>query len=398
MMNRHPSRAASLAAMALWGLATLSLATHAQTASTTYTVGATLGTPPKDLSGFKSIDYVQTHSLNNLGQTAGNAGVYLGDKTVLDPQGYGTFKLVKVRRTSTIALSWAATGGPATRLKPLSGSINAQADDINDAGWVAGTSMRTIFDTQPSATLWRNGKPTDLGAGQQSRVLALNNAGWVLGSRTIKIAAGSYSNQNFLWHDNKMEVLPYPAGWQRALDFIDCEGLSDTGVAICNWQQTGTSARPTTFGASIWQNGKLTDLPSPDHQSIYVQAISPNGLIAGKVYDPVQPPALFVWRDGQAAVTVLPNATIDDDRHISTVVAVNDSGAVLGWWAPDIGGYRTYAVWTASGMIDLNKVTALRPGEEISYVWDMNNKGQILVELSGSSSGYRFAVLNPSQP
>jgi uncharacterized membrane protein len=397
MIRRHPYRAASLAAFALWSLATLSLPTQAQTARTTYTVGATVGTTPKDLSGFKSIEYVQTQSLNNLGQTAGAAGVYLGDKTVLDPQGYGTFKWVKVRKTSTIALSWAATGGAATRLKPLSGSINARADDINDTGWVAGTSMRNIFDAQPSATLWRNGKPTDLGAGQSSRVAALNNAGWVLGGRPIKIASNYYVTQNFLWHDNKIEVLPLPAGWQSPQDSMNCDGLSDAGAVLCSWRQSETPERPETQGTLLWQNGKFTFLSHPDHQFIDSQVISANGLVAGRVYNPYQPADLFIWRDGQPAVTVLANATFSGNRHVETVVAVNDNGAVLGWWEPTPGAYRTYGVWTATGMIDLNKATALRPGEEISYVYDMNNKGQVLAELSGSGS-YRLAVLNPSQP
>jgi len=162
-----------------------------------------------------------------------------------------------------------------TDLPPLSGAVRAQANAI--VGWqVVGYS--TLADTVTTrATLWRNGRPHDLGNGAAT---ALNHWGQIVGYQTVgHMSDGSAIVHATLWEHG----LVIDIGTLPGYNSCQASGINDSGIVVgsCYFPQAGF----------VWTAGRgIRPLPG----SFQAFAINASGVIAGE--DTKGNAALFVGK------------------------------------------------------------------------------------------------------
>lgn len=158
---------------------------------------------------------------------------------------------------------------------------------INNAGEIAGS---TNTPDGPRATIWNNGKPTDLGITEDSWVNAINNHGDVAGDESVGKTTRAFLDQNgkvmnlpslggstdhvsdmnnqaavvgtsiaddqqhaVIWNDGKISTLAAASGFSQSLGF----GINDSGLVV------GTSTNGNQLrDATLWDNGTPMDLNS----------------------------------------------------------------------------------------------------------------------------------------
>lgn len=189
------------------------------------------------------------YRLNNAGQAAGS-GVYRQGTVTRLVFINGWPRLVTTAVERSMAVSW--INGQAALLKPLATNSATSIGDINDSGWVVGDSFKSSTAAKGYATVWRNGVVTDLGAGLGSLAQRVNSQGWMLGVRPLT----TYSNQAFVWRNNRTENLGLPPGARQ--NSTNCVGLTDAGTVAC---------RTLIFSLARWR----VHLPAPRGRRLHRQ-------------------------------------------------------------------------------------------------------------------------------
>jgi len=242
-----------------------------------------LGTP---LSSSLCCTYTETwgHAVNNLGQVAGE----------------DTYQ----------AAVW--TNGTASMLAPVSGWMTTTALGINDAGQVVGYAGD--YSSAGRATLWQNGTATDLGTlgGLYSAAFDINQSGWVVGSSQV---AGSASFQAALWHDGTATALASPSGVSSHAYAINDAGqiAGEAGARAAVWTASGLSV----FGAP----GSLAN------------DINNLGQVVGSIDVPeTESSRAWLWTGGTTIDlnSFLSQADVAAGWSLESANAINDHGWITG--------------------------------------------------------------------
>lgn len=217
---------------------------------------------------------------NNLGEVVGWAENGVHDATCVP-----AYQILQFR-----AVIW-EPGGEMKELPPLpnTGDTTTAATAINDKGEVVGISG--ICDVAVGrfsarhAVLWEHGVPIDLGSFggvAWNTPTAINNEGTVVGFSDLPgDSDGTANYQAFIWtRSTGMQTLPLLPGETRGAAF----GINDKGQVV------GLSRAPTTsYHATLWQNGGVTDLNSVTQPGapylIYANDINDRGEFVGEASD-----------------------------------------------------------------------------------------------------------------
>lgn len=218
---------------------------------------------------------------------------------------------------------------------------------------------------------------TDLGTlgGRQSAATDINEFGQVIGYAHVDRESNDY--HAFVWESGSM----------RALDTFGMRG-SDAFSINDYGQIVGKVETPDGPRAVLWNSAGQGTMLGTQGNAINTTAysINNNGQIVGSQYpDSARPVQAVLW----SGIEDLPFDLGTLGGSISTAVAINDSGAVVGWATdnPDSGGQlltlRAFAWTAASGMANL----ASR-GVGCCTAEDVNNLGQIVGYDATRMRGY----------
>lgn len=223
----------------------------------------------------------------------------------------------------TRAVRWtnpAATG----RGKFLGGDYSA-ALGIDDAGRVVGAAGR---GNAQRATLWQDGRATDLGTlGGPSQAVAINARGQIAGSASLgPLDVGP--NHAVLWDGSRPTDLGTLGGdeslaWQ----------INDTGVVV--GESETVSGEHQARRAFRWQGGTMEDLGTlPGFAESGARGINNAGQIVGFAANPNTPDSVAVLWDGGRIVDLNTLLPPDSGVALRAAVAINDTGQILGQgWA-----------------------------------------------------------------
>jgi probable HAF family extracellular repeat protein len=297
----------------------------------------------------------------------------------------------------------------------------ANANSINDLGWVTGLSNPST-DTYDRAVLWRNGQPTDLGtlggynsAGPQNN---RNDIGWVVGtSETLEkdpyhenfggfgVGCSAHTkphcapltqiSKGYLWRSttNTMIALPPLPGGNNSFGVgannQEMFGYSETGVM----DKSCPSPQVFRFEGVVWSLGsdgtpfvsrRLS--PVADDTVSFGLGINEDGDIVGGG----GPCAAFethavLWKNDGSVIELgnLGGAT-------NVAIAINNQGQVVGNSVlPD--GVTTHAfLWEeGSAMQDLGTL----PGDVQSTASAINDSGEVVgtsYDSAGNSRGFHW--------
>lgn len=245
-------------------------------------------------------------------------------------------------------------GGRKIDLGSLSRSPSDASDAaaINNQGQIVGSSGPA--DSSARAFLWQSGRMTGIGTplgepgtpagdqGVQSRAIAISNRGQVIVAEWgPEMKTSDLPGREFVWQNGRKAVLGAPhgerLGWWGA--------INERGEVIGFCIAAAHVARPC-----LWRDGQALDLGTMSGDRGRALGINNAGQVVGRTN--IRPwsgeSVAFIWQDGK--MTRLPSLPA---RHESTpfwlngsaAVAINDRGVIVGVserhaveWVPSRGG------------------------------------------------------------
>jgi probable HAF family extracellular repeat protein len=244
--------------------------------------------------------------------------------------------------------------------------------DINEHGQIAGTGPSPTpppdnkYESSARRYDPRDGF-TDLGAGNGSFGLSINNHGDVVGFRRPGGHRAGIPDEAYYWSEDG-GVQPLGALGGR---YSWAWGVNDRREVVGQAEQANGSRV-----AFLWtqRDGmrSLGDVPGGRHESAALH-VTNRGSVVGYVYGNAgQHAMLWTERDGMRDLNDLPGGSNE-----SAAFSANDRGQIVGYGytaGPGLG-YRRAVLWTEDGaMRDLG---VLKPGDD-SVAVDINNDGTVL--------------------
>lgn len=264
---------------------------------------------------------------------------------------------------------------------PTLGGINNIALDINNTAQIVGHSSTPSGYNH--AVLWSNNMINDLGSpvgGEHSYAYGINNSGQVLGS--------SNSRGIFLWQNGKITNLLSDISYPRA--------INDAGLVV----GSSTSISGTKH-AVLWDNGTVTQLGTLGGKFSEAEDINNKGQVIGNSTTSTSDDGkldsygyhCFLWSGG-TMTDISPR--LEDHKSISCYArGINNNGKVVGTIVTGLGissGGDSYPfVWHNGRLLGLNSLLPPNSGWKLTSAMDINNKGQIVG--SGIFNGQRKAFL-----
>ena len=250
------------------------------------------------------------------------------------------------------------------------------AYDINGTGVVVGESQTNGGSSPLHATVWYNGKITDLGTlgGAVSVAYAVSNNGLIVGYSEIPNRDNQYHHA-FLWNHGAMADLGTLGGITSV-----ARGVNNAAQVVGESTYIGDSY---DYHAFLWQNGSLTDL-TPNAARASALDINGVGQIVGYASPQLNPGRIhaMLWQNGQAT-----------DLHGSLpltvktyAAAINEYGQIAGY--VENGSLQQAVTWINGTLTYLPAWSG--GGSTIAY--DINNAGQI-VGSATTAGGSPHAVL-----
>jgi len=260
------------------------------------------------------------------------------------------------------------------------GSGGSEAQDVNDAGLVAGNTG-TLFFTPSRAFLWTPAQPRgtagtreDLGTlgGTSARAEAIDNTGHVVG--TSATAAGE--SHPFLWtRGGGLQDLGLGPDWVAA-NAVD---INEAG------QVAGIASTPAWQRAAVWQvavdaaggvqvTGRDTLPALPGGGNSIAKGMNGLGQVVGWSYvAPEGPNHAVLWTPAPTGWIIEDLGVLPGDNS-SSAEGINDLGQVVGTSTPGQGCSHA-VLWTTQG----GRVTGMRALEgECPEAWAINAESQIV--------------------
>jgi probable HAF family extracellular repeat protein len=178
--------------------------------------------------------------------------------------------------------------GKITDLGTLGNGLFAEGTAINSLGEVAGFS--NLKNGERHAFVSRNGKLTDLGpTGQESRAFAINDSGVVAGSMSIP---GEGHTDATLWTNGKVTdlgLLPGEGGI-----FTDASGINNSNEVTGSGDNKESMER-----AWVWRNGTMTDIGTLGGPQAAANAINNAGQVVGFAQTSTDADHGFIYQNGK---------------------------------------------------------------------------------------------------
>lgn len=294
---------------------------------------------------------------------------------------------------SDAGISWQRAfvweNGVLTELPGGPPNVRSWANDINDAGQIAGVIMNDGVNQM--ATLWENRNPISLGSfgGTQSGAMKIDQSGRVVGWAMFSPDPTNRRYRPFLYENGVMTNL----GLAPSEPYAEATAISDNGQFIVGdgpiSQRSAQMNGPLVFDSI---NG-VSPLGTLGGRSGSCRAVNDNGWMVGATDNGILGATgyycdhAFLYRDEKMIDlgVVYGNA--------SRAYAVNNLNVIVGtsWDSNAIPWAKRGFVRFDTQMIDLN--TLLPPGSpwRIIDAFDINDNGQIVG--SGQINGATHAVL-----
>lgn len=297
---------------------------------------------------------------------------------------------------ATLGNRWQA--GHVTTLNPVPGGVDTFPAWISDTNLVAGYSENGLLDPTSGfpafvATLWRGGRPTNLGTfgGSSSIAWGVNNSGQVVGGALNSTPDPSFpapffyynpvpfpvlnETHAFLWSNGVLHDLQTLGGPDSFAQFVNESGQV-AGISFTNSSPNSTTGSPT-LDPFFWKNGKMEDLGTLGGTLGFANGLNDLGHVIGQsnlagdaTYHP------FLWKGSQ----MIDLQTLGGDNGVA--VWSNDADEVVGW--ADLPGSQMHHafLWKNGVMTDLGTAD----GAPCTLAYGVNASGQVVGNL-GDGSG-----------
>jgi probable HAF family extracellular repeat protein len=270
--------------------------------------------------------------------------------------------------TLTAAPVGAASAVPQIHdLGTLPGGSFSEANDINNRGWVVGTSGQASGEGLGHAFLWRKGRMLDLGTlgGEESRANGINDRGWVVGAASTTLATHA-----FLWRDGRMLDLGTLGG-----EFSEALEVNNRGVVVGNSQTASGALRPFA-----WYRGVMRELNVAGINS-FAAAVNNRGQVTGAATrDPAQEAEAYRWQRGHTTFL----GTLPAQFPSSVGRDISDRGHVVGSSMTLSGGAHA-VLWRAGHIVDLGTLGGVASSAE-----GINNRGWVVGESDTGDGPHAF--------
>lgn len=198
-----------------------------------------------------------------------------------------------------------------------------QAEDMNDAGTVVGSSEdRSHVNLDGGLFLWRNGIPTPISltlpGDTGSSVTGINNHDEIIGNSILKDQGGAFvSSHPALYKNGVLTALPIYQNDDNTIPFH----INDKGE-ICG--KSGPFSFPARDIATLWKDGTVSKLGTlPDRDQSYATWINENGfIIGGAIQDNLPSKAFYIPKAGTDPIEIQ-----GVGRNYPS--AMNDKGIIL---------------------------------------------------------------------
>jgi probable HAF family extracellular repeat protein len=319
----------------------------------------TFGGPASYISG----DFIGGRTLNNRGTATGSA-----DTSIPDPNAPNC-----ANPDCFVSHTFRWKNGVLTDLGALPGVNTSSANEINERGWIVGSSGNGVIG-ENRALLWKNGDIIDLGTlgGTVSFATGINNREQIIGasSNTVPDPFSLFGfptqTRTFIWENGVIQDLGTLGGPDAAPS-----GRPNERGQVCGYSYTSSTPNPDTGMPTqdpfLWENGTMTDLGTLGGTIGFAQGINNRGQVIGHsnlAGNLISHP--FLWHRG--VLTDL--GTLGGDNGMTSWI--NDAGEVVG--EADLPGSQTHNafLWKNGVMTDLGNLG------QTSFAFAINSKGQVV--------------------
>lgn len=251
-------------------------------------------------------------------------------------------------------------------------------NDINSAGQVTGSASDPSQGRGRQAFLYSNGTTTNLGTfgGATSVGTAINEHGHVAGYADL---AQRFVTHAFLYKDGAMQDLGTLGGnTSRAY------GINSHGAVV-----GFSSMADGSWHSFVYANGGMRALSMFDGLESWAQGINDDGVIVGYAFT----------EDGERAYRHVDGVAYDLGTlggRSTGAFALNNSGTIVGYSTLESGEGAGF-IWENGKMYDLNNLIGRDLGWTITEAFDINARGQVLVQACHAVNGCNSLLLTPNE-